>query len=178
MTRRRKSSLNDSVTYYSSPEGSVRDSGVSASVLCTQNKAQLQQSRRKLLRKKSSHYSEDMTVFLAKDKKQKDRKEFLRRAKYQSITFFLCFSKLYYISLLQGVITFNRQEFNSLHTDLRIAFLVGLLVIGNIIDNIPSPKFIAIALQLTLAIVWTATGLMVAFISEEQKRHPEYLPDE
>ena len=60
---------------------------------------------------------------------------------------------------------------------MRIAFLVGLLIVGNITDNIPSPKYIAIVLQLTLAVVWTTTGLMVAFISEEQKKHPEYLPD-
>ena len=62
------------------------------------------------------------------------------------------------------MITFNRQEFSSLETDLRIAFLVGLLVIGNIIDNISSPKSLAIALQLALAVVWAATGLMVAYI--------------
>ena len=70
----------------------------------------------------------------------------MRRVTFQAITFFLCFCKLYYVSLLQGVITFNRQEFSSLETDLRVAFLVGLLVTGNIIDNIPSPKKLAIAL--------------------------------
>ena len=61
---------------------------------------------------------------------------------------------------------------------MRIAFLVGLLVIGNIIDNISSPKRLAIALQLALAVVWAATGLMVAYIREQQKEHPGKLPDE
>ena len=100
--------------------------------------------------KRPSHYSEDLSEFRARDKKRTERKEILRKVTYQSITFFLCFAKLYYISLLQGAITFNRQEFEKkrshAHDEFRVAFLVGMLAIGNIIDNIPSPKYLAIAL--------------------------------
>ena len=66
------------------------------------------QSRSKALGAKPSHYQQDLSEFLARDKKRRERKEILRRVTYQSITFVLCFCKLFYMSLLQGVITFNR----------------------------------------------------------------------
>ena len=87
-----------------------------------------------------------MAEFLARDKKKRERKEILRKVSYQSMIFFLCFAKLYYISLLQGVLTFNRQEFNWIDTDLRVSFIVGLLTFGNLIDNIQTPKYLCIAI--------------------------------
>ena len=118
----------------------------------------------KILRKKSSHHEEDLTVFLARDKKLKENKEIFRKVSYQAMIFSLCFVKLYYISLLQGVLTFNRQEFSQFDTDLRIAFILGLLIFSSLIDNISTPKYLAIALQFAIALIWIATGLMVAYI--------------
>ena len=92
------------------------------------------------------------------------------------MTFFLCTAKLYYISVIQGVITFQRAEFESIDTDLRLAFLFGFLLFGNIIDNSPTPKLMAILLQFSLAIVWTATGLLVNYIVSQEDLQGK-LPD-
>ena len=60
--------------------------------------------------------------------------------------FFLAFVKLYFISLLQGVLTISRVEFDNADVLLKVSFLVGLLVVGNIIDNISTPKYLSIGL--------------------------------
>ena len=62
------------------------------------------------------------------------------------------------------MITFQRAEFDDLDFDLRIAFLFGLLLVGNIIDNTPTPKSMAIILQFSLAVVWIFTGGIVNYI--------------
>ena len=62
------------------------------------------------------------------------------------MVFFLAFVKLYFISLLQGVLTISRVEFDNADVLLKVSFLVGLLVVGNIIDNISTPKYLSIGL--------------------------------
>ena len=62
------------------------------------------------------------------------------------MVFFLAFVKLYFISLLQGLLTISRVEFDNADVLLKVSFLVGLLVVGNIIDNISTPKYLSIGL--------------------------------
>lgn len=62
------------------------------------------------------------------------------------MVFLLAFVKLYFISLLQGVLTISRVEFDNADVLLKVSFLVGLLVVGNIIDNISTPKYLSIGL--------------------------------
>ena len=88
----------------------------------------------------------DVAKVLAKDQNRKERGEMLKTCCYQSLTFALCFVKLYFISLLQGVITIQRVEYSDTDVLLKVSFLVGMLVIGNVIDNISTPKYISIAL--------------------------------
>jgi len=45
---------------------------------------------------------------------------------------------------------------------LRSAFLFGMLVFGNIVDNIGNPKKFAIALQFLLAVSWLGCGIQIA----------------
>ena len=42
-----------------------------------------------------------------------------------------------------------------------MAFLFGYIIVGNIVDNISSPKNLAIVLQVTLGVTWGLTGLTV-----------------
>ena len=83
---------------------------------------------------------------------------------YQSLIFLLCFIKLYFMSLLQGVITIQRVEYDSTDLILKASYMIGVLVIGNIIDNVSTPKYLSIAIQFSLAITWFSTGALVYYI--------------
>lgn len=169
----RQSSINESESEGFASGNTSRDteSDVSQHVTAKHNS-----NSKILLRKKSSHHDEDLTEFMAKEKKRKERKEIFHKLSYQSMIFFLCFVKLYFISLLQGVLTFQRQEFWEFDTDLKIAFIVGLLIFGNLIDNISTPKYLAIGIQFSIAVIWITTGLMVAYIIQREDE-PGKLPD-
>ena len=58
----------------------------------------------------------------------------------------MCAAKLYLISCLQGSMTFFRSSFDESDYQLRDSFLFGIIVVGNIIDNVASPKYLAICL--------------------------------
>ena len=88
----------------------------------------------------------NVAELLAKDQKHKERREKLRTYCYQLLIFLLCFTKLYYISLLQGVMFIQRLEFSDTDILLKVSFLVGMLLMGNVIDNISTPKSLSIAL--------------------------------
>ena len=42
--------------------------------------------------------------------------------------------------------------------------MIGVLVIGNIIDNVSTPKYLSIAIQFSLAITWLLTSAVVYYI--------------
>ena len=68
------------------------------------------------------------------------------------------------MSLLQGVITIQRVEYDSTDLILKASYMIGVLVIGNIIDNVSTPKYLSIAIQFSLAITWFSTGALVYYI--------------
>ena len=48
--------------------------------------------------------------------------------------------------MLQGGITIFRESISSDEYELRMSFLFGYVIIGNIVDNVSSPKILAILL--------------------------------
>jgi len=57
---------------------------------------------------------------------------------------------------------------------LEMTFLFGLIIIGNILDNVSQPKWVLIFLQLTLCLTWSATGGIVYLIQHD----PEFMEKE
>ena len=58
----------------------------------------------------------------------------------------MCYLRMYSISMLQGGITIFRESISSDEYELRMSFLFGYVIIGNIVDNVSSPKILAILL--------------------------------
>ena len=56
---------------------------------------------------------------------------------------------------------------------LRMSFIFGFLVVGNIVDNISTPKNFAIILQVSLSISWICTGFMLYFVAIDGHRCPK-----
>ena len=74
------------------------------------------------------------------------KKEQNRRRRYAFMTFGLCFIKMYLISCLQGGVTLFRDISDYDEFQLRMAFLFGYIITGNIVDNVGDPKNLAISL--------------------------------
>ena len=74
------------------------------------------------------------------------KKEKWRRLKYACLTVLLCSVKMFLISTLQGGVTLFRDTSGSDENRLRMAFLFGYIIVGNIVDNISNPKILAIIL--------------------------------
>ena len=51
-----------------------------------------------------------------------------------------------------------------------------MLIVGNIVDNSPNPKRLAIMLEFSLAVIWGVTGGMVSYILSRYD-YDEKLPD-
>ena len=51
---------------------------------------------------------------------------------------------------------------------MRIAFLFGFLLFGNIVDNSATPKIMVISIQIILALVWILTGGLVSYIMTQE----------
>lgn len=117
----------------------------------------------------------DVNEIIAKDKKKRNRKSRGRRILYQILTFSLCFVKLYLISMLQGVVTFYAVEIEPNTTQMRLSFFFGLLLISSIVDNMNTPKSVAIGLQIGLALTWACLGLNNDFIYSTKQKDSEYL---
>jgi len=75
----------------------------------------------------------------------------------------LCSAKLYMISCLQGSMTLFRSDIDAFETSMTVSYLFGVLLIGNILDNIPNPKILALTLQLLVAFSWILTGIHVNY---------------
>ena len=41
--------------------------------------------------------------------------------------------------------------------------MFGLIVVGNVVDNVSEPKWVAIFLQVALSLCWAITGVLVQF---------------
>jgi hypothetical protein len=46
-----------------------------------------------------------------------------------------------------------------------MSFMIGLIIFGNIVDNVSHPKWVAIFVQLTISVSWGVTGLLVYHIA-------------
>ena len=88
----------------------------------------------------------------------------MKRRKYQLITFALCASKLYMISCLQGSMTVYVAEFDLILYELRIAYLIGVMIVGNLVDNIGNPKRLMVGLSFSLAFFWLSLGVYLSVI--------------
>ena len=58
----------------------------------------------------------------------------------------LCALKMYFISVMQGEVTMFSHLFNESEYSLRMAFIFGYVLVGNIVDNLAKPKALAIIL--------------------------------
>ena len=58
----------------------------------------------------------------------------------------LALIKLYLISVIQGSLTVYNIGFSESQIFLKMSFMIGLVIFGNIIDNISHPKWVAIFL--------------------------------
>ena len=54
--------------------------------------------------------------------------------------------KMYFISVMQGEVTMFSHLFTPDEYSLRMAFVFGYLLVGNIVDNLSKPKRLAIIL--------------------------------
>ena len=72
------------------------------------------------------------------------KREKYRRFGLQSLTFIMAFLKLYSIGLIQGSMTIYNAAFGKNVTFLKMTFLLGLIIFGNIVDNISQPKWVAL----------------------------------
>ena len=70
---------------------------------------------------------------------------------------------MYLISTLQGGVTLFKNSSKTDDNQLRMAFLFGYIIVGNVVDNIAAPKKLAIFLQVTLGVTWCSTGTIVKF---------------
>ena len=59
--------------------------------------------------------------------------------------------------------TFFRSAEDESDLQLRDSFLFGLIVVGNIIDNVSNPKYLLIFLQVSLSFTWVIDGLQIQY---------------
>ena len=64
--------------------------------------------------------------------------------------------------------TQSQEEFQ-----LRMTFIFGFLVAGNIVDNISTPKILAIILQLSLSFTWISTGFVLYIVAIDGHHCPK-----
>ena len=91
----------------------------------------------------------------------------MKRRKYQLITFALCACKLYMISCLQGSMTVYVADFDLILYELRIAYLIGVVLVGNVVDNIGNPKRLMVDLSFSLAFFWLSFGFYFSVIDPQ-----------
>ncbi len=59
--------------------------------------------------------------------------------------------------------TLLKDNLNHYDEQIRLSFLLGVLLAGNLLDNISNPRTFTLVLQLLLAISWILTGIHVTF---------------
>ena len=75
-----------------------------------------------------------------KHKNDRDVEQRQKRRKYQFLILSICCAKLYSISCLQGFITSFMQDFDLTLYQIRMTALIGVLITGNIVDNLANPR--------------------------------------
>ena len=59
------------------------------------------------------------------------------------------------------MLTFYRVQFDNIEDQLRWMFVFGMLLVGNVIDNMSYVKPIVMILHIYLGIMWISTGFRV-----------------
>ena len=80
------------------------------------------------------------------ERKKIVEKERCKRRAYQVMIILLSALKMYFISVMQGEVTMFSHLFNENEYSLRMAFIFGYVLVGNIVDNLAKPKILAIIL--------------------------------
>ena len=73
---------------------------------------------------------------MAAENKKALKKENLLRISWQTCTIAIAMCKLYCISIIQGSMTIYNTSFALEQVSLKMTFTFGLVVIGNIVDNV------------------------------------------
>jgi len=89
------------------------------------------------------------------------------------LTLAICMVKLYIISVIQGSMTIYNSSFGRLAIFLKMTFMLGLIIVGNVVDNVSQPKWVAIFLQLALGVSWFLTGCIVYQALHDEKHDSE-----
>lgn len=45
--------------------------------------------------------------------------------------------------------------------ELKMTFMLGLIIIGNVVDNVSQPKWVALFVQIALGSSWILTGTLI-----------------
>ena len=72
--------------------------------------------------------------------------------------------KLYCISVIQGSMTIYNPAMGYNYIYLKMTFLIGMMIFGNIVDNVSQPRLLAIVIEIGLAIIWIFVGADVYMI--------------
>ena len=80
------------------------------------------------------------------ERKKIVEKERCKRRAYQIMIILLCALKMYFISVMQGEVTMFSHLFSENEYSLRMAFVFGYVLVGNVVDNLAKPKTLAILL--------------------------------
>ena len=78
----------------------------------------------------------DTTEYLAVEKKRQQEKETRKRVTQQVLILLIAGTKLYLISLIQGSMTLYNPAFGQVSIFLKMTFTFGLMIIGNVVDNV------------------------------------------
>ena len=77
-------------------------------------------------------------------------------------------AKLYCISILQGPVTFYSASSKRWVICLKLSLLLGLVLFGNIADNLSQPRTLMLFTQISLSIYWTFTGLLARLYLQKE----------
>ena len=61
-----------------------------------------------------------------------------------------------------------------------MTFMLGLVIIGNVVDNVSQPRLVILFLQISLGVCWVLTGTIVHFnetLYKAHSRHSEFSHD-
>ena len=60
------------------------------------------------------------------------------------------------------------DDHNAVMREARLAFLFGMLIVGNVVDNVATPRTLVIVLQLGLAFCWFINGWELEIALKEE----------
>ena len=74
--------------------------------------------------------------------------------------------KLYMITITQDTLVFKRFAYEQIDIVNQLSYFFGLLVVGNIVDNLADMKPVLLISQCLIAIGWILTGLITQLHDE------------